>query len=74
LKLRKGEKQMPRAKKENLEKAPKSGELSAKKDWRIVHNEHDIEIKKGQDCSKVPKQFFENLVTEGVISAPKKGE
>jgi len=51
----------------------KVGSMKALKDFKIVHNKHCIEIKEGDDCSKVPAQFHENLKTEGVIkSIPKK--
>jgi hypothetical protein len=43
------------------------GKLIAKKDFRIVQNEHDIVIRKGDVLDGVPKQFLENLRTEGVL-------
>lgn len=41
--------------------------LIAKKDFHLVHNDVDIKIKAGDDLSKVPAQFLENLKTEQVI-------
>jgi len=50
--------------------------LIAKKDWRILSgsyiadkgtHEVDIQIKKGQDCSKVPGKFLAVLRAEEVI-------
>ncbi len=38
----------------------------ALRDFHIKHNEHDIEIKKG-DVVNVPKMFIPNLITEKVI-------
>ncbi len=43
------------------------GGNTAKRDFVISHNEHQIVIKKGDDLSEVPKLFFENLKTEQVI-------
>lgn len=44
-----------------------------KKDFRIVHNEIDIKIVKGESVT-IPDKFLSNLVTEGVIDKiPTKG-
>lgn len=48
------------------EKLPASTEIMPLKDFRIVHNEHDIEIKKGEKM-RVPEMFIKNLLTEKVI-------
>lgn len=48
------------------EKAKKVSKLIAKKDHVIKHNEHYIEIKKGDEV-KVPEKFIETLKTENVI-------
>jgi len=42
-------------------------DLIAKKDFVIHWNDYHLEIKKGDDLSKVPSRFLENLKTEGVI-------
>lgn len=45
--------------------------IRAKKDFHLFCprkvNPVDIDIKKGDDVNDVPKEFFENLKTEGVI-------
>jgi hypothetical protein len=41
-------------------------EITPKKDFRIVHNEHDIQLVEGV-AVPVPAMFLENLKTEGVI-------
>jgi len=50
------------------EKLPSSNmkKITPKKDFHIMHNEHDIKIIKGESIS-VPKQFIPNLKTEKVI-------
>lgn len=40
--------------------------VTPKKDFRIVCDKHDIILKEGEKI-KVPKQFIQNLKTEGVI-------
>lgn len=41
--------------------------MIAKKDFVIQHNIYRREIKVGDDVSDVPKEYHENLKTEGVI-------
>lgn len=41
--------------------------LVAKKDFSIHHNDFHLEIKAGDDLSKVPSIYLENLKTENVI-------
>lgn len=61
-------------KSEKKSEQKKSG-LIALKDFKIVHNEHCIEIKEGDDLSRVPEMFLQNLRTEGVLkSAPKQAK
>lgn len=55
------------AKKERKDSGERSGKMCAKKDWHIVCNKDDIKIKKGDDCSDVPKKYWDNLKTEGVL-------
>lgn len=39
----------------------------AKKDFKIVQNAYEREIKKGDDLSDIPGAYLENLKTEGVL-------
>lgn len=39
----------------------------AKKDWRIVQNEHDIIIREGQPIPEMPLRFIDALRAEHVI-------
>lgn len=41
--------------------------MVAKKDFAIHHNDFHLEIKKGDDLSKVPPIYWDNLKTEQVI-------
>lgn len=41
--------------------------MIAKKDFKIVQNDYEKVINKGDDCSGIPKKFHQNLKTEGVI-------
>lgn len=43
------------------------GTLIAKKEFKIVHNDYEREIKIGDDLSDVPELYLENLRTEGII-------
>lgn len=53
---------------ENVEKDVQSvGELIAKKDFVIQHNDYTKKIKAGDDISDVPATYHENLKTEKVI-------
>ncbi len=55
---------------ESKEPESKSGgkkPLFAKKDFVIHQNEYHFDIKKGDDLADIPKQFKQNLKTEGVI-------
>lgn len=50
------------------EKKPRAkSKIIAKKDFIIKHNEFELNIKKGDDLSKVPSKFIANLKTEKVI-------
>jgi len=44
-----------------------SGKRKALRDFTICHNEFQLEIKKGDDLSKIPVKFIENLKTEKVL-------
>lgn len=48
------------------EKNTMEGEV-ALKDFIIFHNEFRADIKTGDDLSKIPELYRENLKTEGVI-------
>lgn len=41
--------------------------IKAKRDFVIHHNEFHFDIKRGDDLSKIPKMFHQNLKTEKVI-------
>lgn len=45
----------------------KDKDIIAKKDFIICQNKYFFDIKKGDDITKLPKQFYKNLITEGVI-------
>lgn len=53
--------------KKATKKTKESSTLKARKDWHIVHNEHDIVIRKGDDLSEIPEVFLPSLKAEGVI-------
>lgn len=57
--------------KEMLEEKPRviraPRKLKAKKDFVILQNEFHFDIKKGDDLSKIPECFHQNLKTEKVI-------
>lgn len=55
------------SKKAERKEKPSKSEMTALKDFRILHNEHDIVIHKGDDLSGVPEKFVPNLITEGVL-------
>lgn len=57
---------MKEEKKLKDEKASKVKKLIAKKDHTILHNEHHIKIKKGDEV-EVPEKFIATLKTENVI-------
>ncbi len=42
-------------------------EVPAKKDFVINHNEFHLKIKKGDELKDVPKIYWPNLKTEGVM-------
>jgi len=44
-----------------------SGKKKALRDFTISHNGYFLKIKKGDDLSKVPVKFTENLKTEKVL-------
>lgn len=44
-----------------------SGKKVALRDFTIKHNGYFLEIKKGDDLSKVPVKFMANLKTEKVL-------
>ena len=52
---------------ENEESTGKSAKRKALRDFTIRHNEFYLEIKKGDDLSKIPVKFMENLKTEKVL-------
>ena len=49
---------------------PVEQEIIALRDFTITHNEHHFVIKKGDDIIKVgvPRIFYNNLVTEKIIT------
>ncbi len=69
---------MSKLTRKKAENAVPDGEkvLIAKKDWRILSGDYlkdkgthevDIQVKAGDDCSKIPERFLEVLRTEKVI-------
>lgn len=44
-----------------------TGGETIKKNWRVLHNQYDIVLKKGEKLGKIPKKFLESLKKEEVI-------
>lgn len=55
------------AKKDERPGEAKQWKIVAKKDFKIVQNEYERNIVKGEDISDVPERYWQNLKTEGVL-------
>lgn len=62
--MKKNKEQAPR---EESPRAFDKKEMIAKKDFRIIQNDYDRQIKAGENLSDIPEKYLANLSAEGVL-------